>query len=120
MKYLEANNVIHRDLALRNILASVDERENYTVKVSDFGMSRVLQQNYYKTEDKKMPIKWSAPEVSATKARINIQFIQYGKSTSKSDVWSFGICLWELFSYGYQLTKTRPNMQDGPLYELEQ
>ena len=60
---METNNIVHRDLALRNILATTDEQGNYLVKVSDFGMSRALEQGYYKTQDKKMPIKWSAPEV---------------------------------------------------------
>ena len=63
MKYLEANNIVHRDLALRNILATTDENGNYIAKVSDFGMSRALEQSYYKTEDRMMPIKWCAPEV---------------------------------------------------------
>jgi serine/threonine protein kinase len=88
MIYLEENSIIHRDFALRNLLVNkVDGK--YVVKVSDFGMSRLTEHGYYTSHDKTIPIKWSAPEV-----------IAYGRSTSKSDVWSFGICLWEMFSYG--------------------
>jgi serine/threonine protein kinase len=64
MKYLEANNIIHRDLALRNILVTAGDKGEYICKVSDFGMSRSVEKGYYKTNDKKMPIKWSAPEVN--------------------------------------------------------
>jgi serine/threonine protein kinase len=88
MSYLEQNNIVHRDLALRNLLVSkVDGK--YTVKVSDFGMSRSTEKGYYQSEEKSIPVKWSAPEV-----------LEYGRSTSRSDVWSFGVCLWEMFSYG--------------------
>jgi len=89
MEYLESSHIIHRDLALRNLLVGRDQEGKYIVKVADFGMSRAIDKGYYRTTSKVMPIRWSAPE-----------FIEYGISTSKSDVWSFGICLWELFSYG--------------------
>ena len=87
MKYLESQNILHRDLALRNLLVSGEEG-NYIVKVSDFGLSRNID-DYYKSENINVPVKWTAPEV-----------FEYGKFTVKCDVWSLGIVLWELFSYG--------------------
>ena len=75
MNYLEMNNIIHRDLAARNILVN----EIGSVKVADFGMSRKLESSYYATENKAVPVKWTAPEA-----------IRLGVFTFKSDVWSFG------------------------------
>lgn len=63
MSYLKENRVVHRDLALRNLLVTRDENGKYVVKVADFGMSRLINKGYYKTDDKTIPIKWSAPEV---------------------------------------------------------
>ena len=74
MNYLEMNNIIHRDLAARNILVN-----EICVKVADFGMSRKLESSYYSTENKSVPVKWTAPEA-----------IRLGVFTFKSDVWSFG------------------------------
>jgi serine/threonine protein kinase len=66
MHYLEQNNVIHRDLSLRNLLVSkVDGK--YIVKVTDFGMSRSTEEGYYRTEEQAIPVKWSAPEVTPIK-----------------------------------------------------
>lgn len=86
MKYLNELGFIHRDLAARNIL--VDE---YRVcKVSDFGMSREIKvDETYDTQGGKIPVRWTAPES-----------IQYKKFTTASDVWSYGILLWEIMSYG--------------------
>ncbi|XP_065679663.1 ephrin type-A receptor 5 isoform X2 [Hydra vulgaris] len=85
MKYLSELGYIHRDLAARNIL--VDKHN--TCKISDFGMSRVLTNDIYDTRGGKIPIRWTAPEA-----------IQFKKFTTASDVWSFGILLWEIMSYG--------------------
>ena len=74
MNYLETKNIVHRDLAARNSLVN----EN-GVKVADFGMSRKVERTYYATENKAVPVKWTAPEA-----------IQFGVFTFKSDVWSFG------------------------------
>ncbi len=63
MKYLEDNNVVHRDLALRNLLVGRDQEGNYLVKVGDFGMSRTVDKGYYRTSNTIAPIRWSAPEV---------------------------------------------------------
>uniref|UniRef100_A0AAR2KWY5 Tyrosine-protein kinase n=1 Tax=Pygocentrus nattereri TaxID=42514 RepID=A0AAR2KWY5_PYGNA len=86
MEYLEKNNFIHRDLAARNCL--VNERN--IVKVCDFGMTRyVLDDNYTSSMGSKFPVRWSPPEV-----------LHYQKYSSKSDVWSFGVLMWEVFSEG--------------------
>ncbi|XP_041419444.1 ephrin type-A receptor 3 isoform X2 [Xenopus laevis] len=88
MKYLSDMNYVHRDLAARNILVN----NNLVCKVSDFGLSRVLEDDpeaAYTTRGGKIPIRWTAPEA-----------IAYRKFTSASDVWSYGIVMWEVISYG--------------------
>ncbi|XP_078265731.1 ephrin type-A receptor 3 isoform X3 [Rhinoraja longicauda] len=88
MKYLSDMGYVHRDLAARNILVN----SNLVCKVSDFGLSRVLEDDpeaAYTTRGGKIPIRWTAPEA-----------IAYRKFTSASDAWSYGIVLWEVMSYG--------------------
>uniref|UniRef100_A0ACB8EER0 Ephrin type-A receptor 2 n=1 Tax=Sphaerodactylus townsendi TaxID=933632 RepID=A0ACB8EER0_9SAUR len=88
MKYLASMNYIHRDLAARNILVN----SQLVCKVSDFGLSRVLEDDVdatYTTSGGKIPIRWTAPEA-----------ISHRKFTSASDVWSYGIVMWEVMSYG--------------------
>ncbi|XP_030078105.1 ephrin type-A receptor 2 [Microcaecilia unicolor] len=88
MKYLSDMNYVHRDLAARNILVN----SQLVCKVSDFGLSRVLEDDpeaTYTTSGGKIPIRWTAPEA-----------ISYRKFTSASDVWSYGIVMWEVMSYG--------------------
>lgn len=113
MSYLEEQNSIHRDLAARNVLVG----EDYICKVADFGLARVIkvrqeetpsvylksqteaadliflrflhQEPFYITEDKKIPYKWSAPEA-----------ISHGQFSNKTDVWSFGVLLYEIITCG--------------------
>lgn len=92
MQYLESKRLIHRDLAARNILVFSKNK----VKISDFGLSRALGvgKDYYQTNfnvNLKLPIAWCAPEC--------INFLRF---TNASDVWAYGVCLWEMFSYGFQ------------------
>uniref|UniRef100_A0A674N1G0 Ephrin type-A receptor 7 n=1 Tax=Takifugu rubripes TaxID=31033 RepID=A0A674N1G0_TAKRU len=88
MRYLSDMGYVHRDLAARNILIN----SNLVCKVSDFGLSRVIDDDpeaVYTTTGGKIPVRWTAPEA-----------IQYRKFTSASDVWSYGIVMWEVMSYG--------------------
>ncbi|XP_008332170.1 ephrin type-B receptor 1-B isoform X1 [Cynoglossus semilaevis] len=90
MKYLSEINYVHRDLAARNILVN----SNLVCKVSDFGLSRYLQDDtsdpsYTSSLGGKIPVRWTAPEA-----------IAYRKFTSASDVWSYGIVMWEVMSFG--------------------
>ncbi|XP_028846092.1 ephrin type-A receptor 6-like isoform X1 [Denticeps clupeoides] len=88
MKYLSDMGYVHRDLAARNILVN----SNLVCKVSDFGLSRVLEDDpeaAYTTTGGKIPIRWTAPEA-----------IAYRKFSSASDAWSYGIVMWEVMSYG--------------------
>uniref|UniRef100_A0A8P4KP00 Tyrosine-protein kinase n=1 Tax=Dicentrarchus labrax TaxID=13489 RepID=A0A8P4KP00_DICLA len=86
MEHLEANGFIHRDLAARNCLVN----DSLVVKVSDFGMARyVLDDQYTSSSGAKFPVKWSPPEV-----------FNFCKYSSKSDVWSYGVLMWEVFTEG--------------------
>ncbi|XP_033338689.2 tyrosine-protein kinase Btk29A isoform X3 [Megalopta genalis] len=86
MAYLERHNYIHRDLAARNCLVGSEN----VVKVADFGLARyVLDDQYTSSGGTKFPIKWAPPEV-----------LHYTRFSSKSDVWAYGVLMWEVFTCG--------------------
>uniref|UniRef100_A0A668AD97 Focal adhesion kinase 1 n=1 Tax=Myripristis murdjan TaxID=586833 RepID=A0A668AD97_9TELE len=86
LAYLESKRFVHRDIAARNVLVSTVD----CVKLGDFGLSRYMEDSsYYKASKGKLPIKWMAPES-----------INFRRFTSASDVWMFGVCMWEILMYG--------------------
>lgn len=86
MAFLESHGFVHRDLAARNVLVS----QEMVVKIADFGLSRVLEEDIYEAhEGARFPIKWTAPEACLQ-----------NKFSIKSDVWSFGILLTEITTMG--------------------
>uniref|UniRef100_A0A671RE51 non-specific protein-tyrosine kinase n=1 Tax=Sinocyclocheilus anshuiensis TaxID=1608454 RepID=A0A671RE51_9TELE len=86
--YLQGMNMVHRDIAVRNVLVATPE----LVKLGDFGLSRYIEdEEYYKASVTRLPIKWMAPES-----------INFRRFTTASDVWMFAVCVWEIMSRGKQ------------------
>uniref|UniRef100_A0A2I3MLY7 Tyrosine-protein kinase n=1 Tax=Papio anubis TaxID=9555 RepID=A0A2I3MLY7_PAPAN len=104
MEYLEGKCCIHRDLAARNCLVT----EKNVLKISDFGMSREEADGVYAASGglRQVPVKWTAPEA-----------LNYGRYSSESDVWSFGILLWETFSLGASPYPNLSNQQTREFVE---
>ena len=89
MIYLSDRKFVHRDLASRNCLMD----QNYGVKIADFGLSqKMFLQDYYRgDESDAIPIRW-----------MPLESILHNKYTTESDVWAFGVLLWEIFSFALQ------------------
>ena len=104
MEYLFTKRIMHGDLAARNILIGKhgETETSYVAKITDFGLSRAFydQSTYTKQEREKIPWKW-----------MDISFLQTGQFTMSSDVWSFGIVLWEMLSLG-RLPYAGENVKD--------
>nr|KAF6472613.1 src-related kinase lacking C-terminal regulatory tyrosine and N-terminal myristylation sites [Molossus molossus] len=100
MSYLEERRIVHRDLAARNVLVGDD----LACKVADFGLARLLKDDVYSpSSGSKIPVKWTAPEAA-----------NYRVYSQKSDVWSFGVLLYEVFTYGqcpYEGLSNRETLQ---------
>ncbi|CAJ0929542.1 unnamed protein product, partial [Mesorhabditis belari] len=109
LAYLKSRKIIHRDVAARNVLITGENM----AKLSDFGLCRYNDQMFYTTRGGKLPIKWMAPES-----------FEYAIFTSKTDVWSFGVLLWEVYSYGKTpYTSVQPDemlkhLKDGGRLEI--
>uniref|UniRef100_A0A452HUC9 Tyrosine-protein kinase receptor n=1 Tax=Gopherus agassizii TaxID=38772 RepID=A0A452HUC9_9SAUR len=100
-KYLEENHFIHRDIAARNCLLTCTGTGR-VAKIGDFGMARdIYRASYYRKGGRAMlPVKWMPPEA----------FLE-GIFTSKTDTWSFGVLLWEIFSLGYMPYPCKTNQE---------
>ncbi|KAF4084330.1 hypothetical protein AMELA_G00127450 [Ameiurus melas] len=100
-QYLEENQFIHRDIAARNCLLTC-KGPGRVAKIGDFGMARdIYRASYYRKGGRAMlPVKWMPPEA----------FME-GIFTSKTDTWSFGVLLWEIFSMGYMPYPSRSNQE---------
>lgn len=101
-RYLEEMHFVHRDLACRNCLVSSGDRQTRIVKIGDFGLARDIYKNdYYRKEGEGLlPVRWMAPESLVD-----------GVFTCQSDVWAFGVLIWEIMTLGQQPYPARTNLE---------
>jgi L1 cell adhesion molecule len=87
MAYLESKHLVHRDLAARNVLIQTPVK----VKITDFGLTRIVEsdQAHYEASSSKMPVRWLPPE--SIRQRV---------FNHKTDVWSYGVTIWEILTFG--------------------
>lgn len=96
-EYLASRDFVHRDIAARNCLVGT----GYIVKIADFGLGRSLtESDYYKTQGGILPLRWMAPET-----------VLFGKFSTASDQWAFGVVMYEMFSFGQQPLNEHTNIQ---------
>ena len=100
--YLEEMHFVHRDLAARNCLVSSTDPDSRIVKIGDFGLARDIYKNdYYRKEGEGLlPVRWMSPESLVD-----------GVFTTHSDVWAFGVLLWEIVTLGQQPYPARTNLE---------
>ncbi|XP_014679098.1 PREDICTED: proto-oncogene tyrosine-protein kinase ROS-like, partial [Priapulus caudatus] len=101
-KYLEEMHFVHRDLAARNCLVSTKDPATRVVKIGDFGLARDIYRNdYYRKEGEGLlPVRWMSPESLVD-----------GVFTNQSDMWAFGVLLWEVMTLGQQPYPARNNLE---------
>ncbi|XP_062538057.1 proto-oncogene tyrosine-protein kinase ROS isoform X2 [Armigeres subalbatus] len=101
-RYLEEMHFVHRDLACRNCLVSSMDPKERVVKIGDFGLARDIYKNdYYRKEGEGLlPVRWMSPESLVD-----------GVFTSQSDIWAFGVLLWEIMTLGQQPYPARNNVE---------
>jgi serine/threonine protein kinase len=80
---------VFRDLAARNLLVCSGTNQQFIIKISDFGLSRIVDSGVYTISNSLIPYRWSSIEV-----------LKYGTFSTQSDIWSFGIVMWEIFNFG--------------------
>ncbi|XP_029678352.1 proto-oncogene tyrosine-protein kinase ROS-like isoform X2 [Formica exsecta] len=98
--YLEEMHFVHRDLACRNCFVSAKNRENRVIKIGDFGLAKDIYEDGYYQEERSLPIRWMSPESLVD-----------GIFNSQSDVWAFGVLIWEVTSLGQQPYFAKNNIE---------